>query len=44
MKEENSINRTTYIITGIVLIFAMFAIAVGAGFINISQSGILFNF
>lgn len=44
MKKENSIDKSIYILTGIVLIFAGFAICVGAGLIDISQSGIVFNF
>ncbi len=44
MKKVNSLDKSIYILIGIVLIFAAFAIAVGAGLISIGQSGILFNF
>lgn len=44
MEKENLIDKPIYIITGIVLIFATFAICVGVGLIDISQNGILFNF
>ncbi len=41
---KNSINKSIYVLTGIVLIFAAFAIAVGFGLIEIGQTGITLNF
>lgn len=44
MKKLNFVDKATYIITGIVLLIAGFAICVGLGLISIGQSGISFNF
>lgn len=44
MKKLNYVSKATYIITGIVIIIAAFAICVGLGLIGIGVEGINFNF
>lgn len=42
--QKNSIEKSIYILTGIVLVFAAFAICVGLGLIQLTQDGIHFIF
>ena len=44
MKKMSFIDKATYIVVGIVLLLATFAICVGLGIISIGQSGINFSF
>jgi hypothetical protein len=44
MKKIGYIDRATYVITGVVLLVAAFAICVGFGLIQIGQNGINFSF
>jgi len=44
MKKIGTIDKALYIITGVILLFAVFAICVGLGYIAIGQNGIQFLF
>jgi len=43
-KQEKSLNRATYVIVGITLLIAAFAILVGLDLASIGEGGIHFNF
>jgi hypothetical protein len=43
-KQEKSLNRAIYIIVGVTLLIAAFAILVGLDLASIGEGGIYFNF